>query len=333
MCKKCFIVMIEAIRETLTNQRVGLGLAALGRPGYMTLTHATDLPDKTVEAMRSHAFDMLDFAWKKGIRYFDVARSYGKGEEFLAQWLKSRDISPKEVVIGSKWGYVYTANWQVDAEVHEIKYHTPENLARQWKESQELLGDYLSIYHIHSATIESGVLENTAVLDLLFEIQSTGTVVGLSLTGPKQHKTLEKALTIEQNGQLLFESVQATWNLLEQSVATQLDKARRQGCLIIIKEAMANGRIATLDPHFVTASEIATIQELSARYQLTPDQLAMNAALQQEFADIILSGAATESHLLSNLHRSNEQIDQNSIEMLAELPEAFWETRSTLSWV
>jgi aryl-alcohol dehydrogenase-like predicted oxidoreductase len=45
-------------------------------------------------------------------RYFDAACSYGRAEEFLGGWLAARGIAPQEVVVGSKWGYVYTANWQ-----------------------------------------------------------------------------------------------------------------------------------------------------------------------------------------------------------------------------
>ena len=59
---------------------LGLGLAALGRPGYINLGHAADLPSKTVEEMREQAFGVLDTAWDAGVRYFDAARSYGRSE-------------------------------------------------------------------------------------------------------------------------------------------------------------------------------------------------------------------------------------------------------------
>lgn len=42
-------------------------------------------------------------------RYYDAARSYGRAEEFLAGWLDSRGITPGQVLVGSKWGYTYTA--------------------------------------------------------------------------------------------------------------------------------------------------------------------------------------------------------------------------------
>jgi len=67
---------------------IGLGLAALGRPGYINLGHGDDLNyDHDVTAMEAQAHRVLDSAWDAGIRYFDAARSYGKAEEFLHSWL------------------------------------------------------------------------------------------------------------------------------------------------------------------------------------------------------------------------------------------------------
>lgn len=85
--------------------RLGLGLAALGRPGYINVGHGSDLStSRDVESMRQHCWAMLDAAWALGVRYFDAARSYGRAEEFLGSWLTSRGIPPDAVVVGSKWG-------------------------------------------------------------------------------------------------------------------------------------------------------------------------------------------------------------------------------------
>lgn len=67
--------------------RIGLGLAALGRPAYITGHRAHDLPDRSVSGMRARTRTMLDAAYAAGIRYADAARSYGLAEEFLAGWL------------------------------------------------------------------------------------------------------------------------------------------------------------------------------------------------------------------------------------------------------
>ena len=77
----------------MNEPQFGLGLAALGRPGYINLGHADDLNrDYDVDAMQQHAHRVLDTAWESGVRYFDAARSYGKAEIFLGSWIRDRGI-------------------------------------------------------------------------------------------------------------------------------------------------------------------------------------------------------------------------------------------------
>ena len=65
--------------------RLGLGLAAVGRPAYITLGRVHDLGgDRSVDAMYARTAAVLDAAWAAGVRYLDAARSYGRAEEFLA---------------------------------------------------------------------------------------------------------------------------------------------------------------------------------------------------------------------------------------------------------
>ena len=69
---------------------MGLGLAALGRPAYINVGHASDLAGHTdVESLERVTHAVLDAAYAGGVRYFDVARSYGKAEAFLADWLRT----------------------------------------------------------------------------------------------------------------------------------------------------------------------------------------------------------------------------------------------------
>src|SRR4051794_33417836 len=143
---------------------MGIGLAALGRPGYLNVGHGAALGgDRSPAALERRAHAVLDAAYAGGIRYLDAARSYGRGEAFLASWLDAR--APGDVVVGSKWGYVYTAGWRVDADPPEVKHHDAATFRRQLAETRALLGDRLSLYQIHSATPDSGVLEDGAVLE------------------------------------------------------------------------------------------------------------------------------------------------------------------------
>src|SRR5204863_7723086 len=110
--------------------------------------------------------------------------SYGRAEAFLGDWLRSR--GPSAVTISSKWGYVYTADWEVAADPPEVKHHDAETLRRQLAETREHLGDHLDLYQIHSATPDSGVLENDDVLRELRALRATGVAIGVSVSGTAQ---------------------------------------------------------------------------------------------------------------------------------------------------
>src|SRR5262249_51638225 len=160
-----------------------------------------------------------------GVRYFDAARSYGRAEEFLGSWLIARRFAPDQVAIGSKWGYTYTAGWKVEADKHEVKEHTLPVLKRQCGESRDWLGNHLDPHQIHSATLDSGVLDDRSVLEELARLRDGGLVIGLSLSGAQQSDTLRKAMTIRIGGRAVFQCVQATWNLLETSAGPALSEA------------------------------------------------------------------------------------------------------------
>src|SRR4051812_15185264 len=147
---------------------LGLGMAALGRPGYVTLNHAHDLGRRyDPAAMEAHAHSVLDAAFEAGIRYIDAARSYGKAEDFVASWLRKRGIQPAEITVASKWGYAYTAGWSTNATQHEVKDHSLATFERQLAESVDRLGEHLSLYQIHSVTAESKTLGDNALIDTI----------------------------------------------------------------------------------------------------------------------------------------------------------------------
>ena len=82
--------MIELGSSKYLVSRIGLGLAALGRPGYINIGHSTDLKKNySIENMKKRTHKMLEKAIQLDINYFDVAQSYGKGEEFLSSWLNA----------------------------------------------------------------------------------------------------------------------------------------------------------------------------------------------------------------------------------------------------
>lgn len=323
-------------RTGLAVTPIGLGLAALGRPGYINLGHSDDMGgDTSVAAMEAHAHRVLDAAWDAGMRYFDAARSYGKAEQFLASWLAARGITPAQVTVGSKWGYTYTANWQVDANVHEVKEHSLAVLQRQRAESDAHLGAHLKLYQIHSATLDSGVLDNAAVLDQLAAYRDAGLVIGLTLSGPRQGDTLRRALDIQRGGAPLFGVVQATWNPLEPSAGDALAEAGAAGMGVLVKEALANGRLTPRNSDPAFATQRALLAQVAAAHNTTVDALALAAVLAQPWCSVVLSGAARTQHVRSNVAALDVALsadDLARLRTLAEPPDRYWATRSDLAW-
>jgi aryl-alcohol dehydrogenase-like predicted oxidoreductase len=311
-------------RTGLAVSRIGLGLAAVGRPAYITLGRAADLgPDRSVESMRTRSHALLDAAYAAGVRYVDAARSYGRAEEFLGAWLSARGLVPGALTVGSKWGYRYTGDWRLDAEVQEVKDLSVDHLRRQFAASRALLGDYLRVYQIHSATLESGVLADDAVLAELRSIKETGVAIGLTVTGPRQAETIERALALG-----VFDTVQATWNLLERSATQALERAHAEGMGVIVKEALANGRLTA-------TGGAGPLLELAREQELAPDVLALAAVLDQPWADVVLSGAVTSEQLHSNLAALDFILDkplQARLGTLAEPSEQYWSERARLPW-
>jgi aryl-alcohol dehydrogenase-like predicted oxidoreductase len=308
-------------RTGLTVSRLGLGLAALGRPGYINLGHAQDFDgERDVESMRARAHEVLDAAYAGGVRYFDAARSYGRAEEFLGSWLSARGLGRDDVSVGSKWGYTYTADWRVDVEVHEVKDLTIETLRRQEAETRSCLGDALCLYQIHSATLDSGVLEDDAVRAELARLRDGGVYVGLSTTGPRQGDTIMRAL--EVGG---FDAVQATWNVLEPSAGPALAAAHDAGLGVIIKEAVANGRLTD-------RGDVDALGVVARELDVPSDALALAAVLAQPWVDVVLSGAATVQQLESNLRALGLDVDPARFDGTVEDPETYWEKRGKLPW-
>lgn len=301
--------------------QLGLGLAALGRPEYLTLGHS-DAVDGRFDpaALEQLCHAVLDAAWGRGVRHFDAARSYGLAERFLGSWLSRHPNRREELVIGSKWGYAYVAEFQRGADVHEVKEHSVARLTEQWPQTLSELGGAPDHYLIHSVTPDSPALSDTALLDELRALAEGGTRIGISTSGPHQAEVVRAALDIG-----VFSSVQSTWNPLEPSAGPALALAHDAGWFVVVKEAMANGRLVAED------SEVARVADSAG---VGRDALALAIALAQPWADVVLSGAATVAQLEQNaaaLDIDRDLIDASDPD-LAESPEGYWDNRSRLAW-
>ena len=146
---------------------------------------------------------------------------------------------------------------------------------------------------------------------------------------------MRRALGATVAGERLFDCVQATWNLLEPSAGPALEEAKAAGLGVIVKEALANGRLTARNADPAFAARRRRLGEEAARFAVSIDALALAGVLARPWVDIVLSGVAAVDQLRSNLAALAVPWDHWASEMtesLAESPEDYWHTRARLPW-
>lgn len=305
----------------------------MGRPEYINIRKDKRI-DKSKEAFRNNAFSVLDEAYKLGVRYFDTAPSYGKGESFLNAWNKTKAYN--DVVLGTKWGYTYKANWELGYNgKHEVKEHSLNKLNEQWQVSKQMLPK-LKYYQVHSATFESGLLENQEVLNRLYQIKKeTGIEIGISTSGANQKYVLEAALKVKIDNELLFDVFQVTYNVLEQSTFSVLNTILKNEKTLIIKEALANGRVFQNDNYPIHQRAYKTLKLLSEKYQVGFDAIALRFVIDSLNPTYVLSGASNKIELKENLKALSFRLTEKELGALKNIQKqsrCYWEERSEMNW-
>mgnify|MGYP001156000782 CR=1 FL=1 len=312
--------------------KLGLGTAALGRPQYINV-RLESCENSNLETFRKQSFEVLENAYQSGIRYFDTAPGYGLAEELVLDWLQTKN--DKTIEIATKWGYTYTANFDANATVHEIKEHSLAKLNEQWAFSKQLL-PYVKVYQIHSATLETGVLENTAVLkQLAFLKKEHNLKIGLTTTGTNQVEVIKKALTVLIDGEQLFDVFQVTYNFLDQSVLAISDELLRQKKAIVIKEALANGRVFSNENYPQYQKMYALLESIAKKHNVGVDAIALKYCEQTIPKSIVLSGASTSKQLQENVKTTSFLLSNDDVELLKSFkvsPEFYWQERKELQW-
>lgn len=313
--------------------RIGLGLAALGRPEYLNVRIENDT-DKTESHYFENALKVLDAGYQQGLRHFDTAPSYGKGESYLMDWNKAR--AHKDLFLSTKWGYTYVADWEIGFKgKHEIKEHSINKLLEQWEVSKKMLPQ-LKLYQIHSATFESGVFDNIDVLQKLYKIKKeTGLKLGATTSGANQGAILKYASDIKINNEFLFDSFQVTFNLLESSTFDVLTDLIKSGRMIIIKEALANGRVFRNSNYKHYNNLYLFLENLAVKYGVGVDAIALRFIMDYLNPSLVLSGASNENQLKENLKAMHFNLEEQELVSLTDFAidaESYWKERNELQW-
>jgi len=311
---------------------LGLGTAALGRPQYINVRQEKN-ESVDLEAFKNAGFKVLENAYQLGIRYFDTAPGYGLAEQLLLDWLSSKN--DPTIQVATKWGYTYVANFNPKAKIHEVKEHSVDKLNEQWDVSKAFSTN-LKVYQIHSATLETGVLNNEEVLNRLAFLQREHHIeIGITTTGTNQTEVIKKALDVSVNGKQLFDVFQVTYNVLDQSLNSISEELMQQDKRIIIKEALANGRLFRNERFSHYNGLYKTLEALALKHQVATDAIALKFCQQSIEDSLVLSGASHKAHLESNIKANVIVLTEDEMMSLKDFKISttnYWQERKQLVW-
>jgi aryl-alcohol dehydrogenase-like predicted oxidoreductase len=162
-------------------------------------------------------------------------------------------------------------------------------------------------------------------------------IAGLSVSGAGQGAAIRRSIDVRRDGDRVFDSVQATWNLLERGAESALQDAHGAGMKVVVKESLANGRLTqgNRGEDAVLSQPIARIRELAESRGTNIETLALAAALAQPWATIVLSGAATVEQIRSTVAAVDFAYDtelDDQLRSLSVASEEYWRARSSFKW-
>ena len=128
---------------------------------------------------------------------------------------------------------------------------------------------------------------------------------------------------------------QVTYNFLYQSLLAISDELISQNKQIVIKEALANGRIFSNQnyPHY--QKMYALLESLAKKHNVGVDAIALKYCTQTIPKSIVLSGAANTNQLQENVKANSFSLSNDDIKLLNSFKvstDFYWSERKQLQW-
>ena len=182
--------------------RIGLGLAAIGRPAYITTNRGADLgADRSVETLRGA--DLADCSTPRTRPASATSTSRARmvrPKHFSADGSRAAN-GVDDLVVGSKWGYTYVGGWDLAAPVQEVKDLSLATFERQY--ARDACAARRPPPPLPGALADHRVRERWRTRPLLAALarrRREGLLLGITTTGPKQADTIRRALEVRVDG-------------------------------------------------------------------------------------------------------------------------------------
>ena len=166
-------------------------------------------------AAGQNADALLDGALERGINFFDCARSYGRAEEVLGDWIRRRGIREKVIVL-TKCGDIRDGVVKVNRQVIREQLETS---------LKTLQTDYIDVFLLHRDDPDTPLSE---IMEALHEAKSQGKVRLYGVSNWTVDRIREAALCAMQNRIEDFSVSSPNYGL-----ALQMDDLWGGGCVSV----------------------------------------------------------------------------------------------------
>lgn len=308
------------------------GALDLPRLGY----GAANLGNLFRELSDDEAWEILEAAWRSGVRYFDTAPHYGLGlsEKRLGAFLRTKPRD--EYVVSTKVGRLLRSNAEARPGDLDLAndFHVPATLRREWapteagiraslEESLERTGlDRFDVLYLHDPErydLESAV---TCALPALEKLRDEGLADGVGV-GAMTPSALTRCV---QSAQLDVIMIAGRYTLLEQPAAEELLPAcLASGTRVVAASVFNSGLLASDTPSRDARYDYGAVpEELWQRVNRIAEICGAHAvSLPVAAAQFALRHPSVTSVVLGGSRAA--QLPQNAERMAVPVPQALWD--------
>ena len=258
---------------------------------------------------KKESLEILNFAYKKGIRIFDTAYAYGNAEEILGEFLKSGATGKKAKIITKLKPNIFL---DYNGEAYDI-------IAENLKESlKRIKSSYVDGYLFHTPAY----IKEEKLVESLVRLKKQGLVknIGVSIC--------EKEDAIYAAGLSQIDYIQIPYSIFDQ----RLDKtdffklAKKNGKKIFARSAFLQGLFFMAEEKIPLHLEnvktyFRKLDRIISKYNLSRQQAALLFSLKNEDIDYVVFGVDNIKQLKDDIDIAEKNI--NCDQCIKELKAGF----------
>ncbi len=258
---------------------------------------------------REQSLEMLDLAYKNGIRTFDTAYNYGDAEEILGEFSESRGLKDKIKIITKLKGNI----------ISESKGEPCDIIAANLGESlKRLRRDFVDGYLFHTPTY----IRDEKLVDCFYKLKEQGLVRNIGVSIYKEDDAIYAA-KLE-----VVDYIQVPYSVFDE----RLDKtdffrlAKKNNVTVFGRSAFLQGLFFVseekIPAHFENAKGyLREFDAIIGKYQLSRGQVALLFSLTNDDLDYVVFGVDDVGQLQEDIDIAERDID--CVACVAELKSKF----------